>query len=373
VLCDEADRIVLINNKFRAFFPEIAHLATPGRPFFEMISAAARLGLASDVNDDPDAWLAQRELLRRNQIPHVQHLSSGRWLLVSEHSTHSGQMVAIYTDITALKQGEEELRSAKGLAEQAAQAKSDFLAAMSHELRTPLNAVIGFSDTMLSGVFGDLANERYREYVQDIHRSGLHLLSLINDILDLSKIEAGHFSVDREPVDMAEVVERAVAMTRDSAVAHDLTVALSLPENLPKVDGDKRRLLQVLLNLLSNAVKFTPEGGRITIQARAEDPGLVLQVIDDGIGIKPADIPLALQVFGQIDSARSRRFPGTGLGLPLSRRLVELHGGSLTVDSEPGAGTTVTVRLPAAGRSGHPPCMPEYVDVKEADLRRYSE
>lgn len=348
LLCDAEDNVVLSNRKFRDFFPEIAHLAKPGRPFRDIIEASAQLGLACDVNGAPEAWLEQRESLRSSQIPHVQHLISGRWLLVSERRTNSGQMVAIYTDITDLKAGEEELRSAKALAESATQAKTDFLAAMSHELRTPLNAVIGFSDTMLSGVFGDIGNERYRDYLQDIHRSGLHLLSLINDILDLSKIEAGQMSVDCQPVALVDVVERAVSMMRDSAVSHGLALDISLPADLPQVVGDERRLLQVMLNLLSNAVKFTPEGGRIAIDAQADGADVVLQVIDNGIGIKPEDIPRALQAFGQIDSARSRRFPGTGLGLPLSRRLIELHGGTLSITSAPGRGTTVTARLPAA-------------------------
>ncbi|MBC7905965.1 MAG: HAMP domain-containing protein [Rhodospirillaceae bacterium] len=351
MLCDANDNVVLTNRKFRDFFPEIAHLVVPGKPFRDVIEEAARRGLACEVNDSPADWLEQRELLRANQIPHVQHLRSGRWLLVSERRTNSGQMVAIYTDITDLKVGEEELRSAKAQAENAAQAKSDFLAAMSHELRTPLNAVIGFSDTMLSGVFGDLGNERYRGYVEDIHHSGQHLLSLINDILDLSKIEADAMSVECQPVALNEVVQQAVSMMKDSAQANGLRLDSTLPTDLPLVAGDDRRLLQVMLNLLSNAVKFTPEGGRITIDARAEGTDVVLQVADTGIGIKPEDIPRALQAFGQIDSARSRRFPGTGLGLPLSRRLVELHGGTLSITSAPGMGTTVTVRLRAAARS----------------------
>lgn len=348
VLCDADDKVVLSNRKFRDFFPEIAHLLAPGRPFHDIIEAAAQLGLATDVNDAPQAWVEHRELLRANQIPHIQHLNSGRWLLVSERRTNSGQVVAIYTDITDLKVSEEELRAAKALAEKAAQAKADFLAAMSHELRTPLNAVIGFSDTMLSGVFGQLGNERYRGYVEDIHRSGMHLLSLINDILDLSKIEAGAMSMESQPVVLGELMSRALSMMRDSAAANGLRLDHTMPADLPLVAGDDRRLLQVMLNLLSNAVKFTPEGGRIAVEAWAEGGEVVVQVADSGIGIKPEDIPRALEAFGQIDSARSRRFPGTGLGLPLSRRLVELHGGTLSITSTPGMGTTVTVRLRVA-------------------------
>ncbi len=347
ILCDEQDRVVIANQRFHDFYPEIAHLAQEGRPFRHLLEASSRLGLACDVGDGRN-WLAQRLIWRAQQIPHVQHLNSGRWLLVNERRTASGQMVAIYTDISDLKAGEEELRHAKAQAESAAQAKSDFLAAMSHELRTPLNAVIGFSDTMLNEVFGSLGNDRYREYARDIFNSGNHLLALINDILDLSKIEAGAMAMESHPVAVAEVVERALSMVRDAAAASRLELSAPLPDDLPAVAGDDRRLLQVMLNLLSNAVKFTPEGGRVTVSAQAEGDMVAVRVSDTGIGIAAKDLPHALEAFGQIDSSRSRRFPGSGLGLPLSRKLVELHGGSLVVDSTPGQGTTITVRLPRA-------------------------
>ncbi|NFV81740.1 ATP-binding protein [Magnetospirillum aberrantis] len=347
VLCDADDKVIIANHRFYDFYPEIAHLARQGLPFRILLEAAARLGLACDVDKSED-WLEQRQRLRATETPHIQHLSSGRWLLVNERRTNSGQMVALYTDITDLKVGEEELRKAKAQAESAAQAKSDFLAAMSHELRTPLNAIIGFSDTMVSGVFGEVENPRYREYVRDIYNSGQHLLSLINDILDLSKIEAGAMEVDRHPLDLGPVVERALSMTRDSALANGLRLSVRLPDDLPPVAADERRLLQVLLNLLSNAVKFTPEGGSVTLSATIEDNMVALRVRDTGIGITAEDIPRAFEAFGQIDSSRSRRFPGSGLGLPLSRKLTEMLGGSLCIDSQPGKGTTVTVRVPAA-------------------------
>ncbi|MGE5478239.1 MAG: ATP-binding protein [Bacteroidales bacterium] len=347
ILCDSDDRVVIANQRFCDFYPEIAHMAQEGRPFQQMLEAACRLGLACDVTDSQE-WLNQRRSLRANQMPHVQHLSSGRWLLVNERRTASGQMVAIYTDITDLKVREEELQQAKALAENAAQAKGEFLAAMSHELRTPLNAIIGFSDTMASGVFGQLDNPRYREYVNDILNSGQHLLALINDILDLSKIEAGAMEVDQEAVPVAEVIERALTMIRDAATANGLALEVHIPAGLPPVRGDRRRLLQVALNLLSNAVKFTPEGGAIAVTAQAEDQHVMVKVTDTGIGIAAEDIPRALEAFGQIDSSRSRRFPGSGLGLPLSRRLVELHGGTLSIASTVGTGTEVTLRLPRA-------------------------
>ncbi|HLO77984.1 MAG TPA: ATP-binding protein [Magnetospirillum sp.] len=347
ILCDENDRVVIANHRFRDFFPEIAHLAEEGRPFRLLLETATRLRLALDVGEEHE-WLEQRQSLRDNQTPHIQHLSSGRWLLINERRTNSGQMVAIYTDITDLKVGEEDLRQAKAQAESAAQAKSEFLAAMSHELRTPLNAIIGFSDIMANSLFGPLGNPRYDEYARDILNSGQHLLSLINDILDLSKIDAGAMSVDHRPVSVTDLVERALSMVRDAAQANCLRLEFKVPADIPPLAGDERRLLQILLNLLSNAVKFTPEGGTITITAAADGTRVALSVADTGIGIAAEDIPRALEAFGQVDSSCSRRFPGSGLGLPLSRKLAELHGGNLTIDSTPGRGTIVTVRLPQA-------------------------
>lgn len=346
VLCDAEDRFVLCNQKFRDFYPEVAHLIHPGRPFREVIEAAARLGLAEEATTTPDLWVRRRLSLRAAEMSHVQHLSSGRWLLISERRTAGGQMVGIYTDITDLKSSEEAQRTAKAQAEKADRAKSEFLAAMSHELRTPLNAIIGFSDTMLHGVFGRLENERYREYVRDIHQSGLHLLALINDILDLSKIEAGRMVLATHPVAPAPLIERAVSMMKEAAASAGLILATDLEPALPLVPGDERRLLQVLLNLLSNAVKFTPDGGRIEVRAHAEPGELIVEVADTGIGIAPADVPRALEVFGQVDSTRSRKYPGSGLGLPLSRQFVELHGGRLVIVSTPGRGTVVRVHLP---------------------------
>lgn len=350
VLCDAEDCFVLCNQKFRDFYPGVAHLMHPGRPYREVIEAASHLGLSDDSAEDPEGWVRRRMALRAAQLPHIQRLSSGRWLLINERTTLSGQKVAVYTDITELKRIEEALRAAKGLAEKAAQAKSSFLAAMSHELRTPLNAIIGFSDAMLSGVFGPLENPRYHDYVRDIHGSGLHLLDLINDVLDLSKIEAGRMVVTREPVDCAALITRAVVMMKELAGMGGLDLASELDVALPPVMGDERRLLQVLLNLLSNAVKFTPEGGRIRLRTATEPGHAVIEVADTGIGIAPSDIPRALEIFGQLDGMRSRRFPGSGLGLPLARQLVELHDGTLTIESQPGHGTIVRVRLPLASQ-----------------------
>jgi len=242
-----------------------------------------------------------------------------------------------------------ELETEKLRAETANHAKSQFLANMSHELRTPLNAIIGFSEIMGSEMFGPLGNPRYRAYVSDINLSGEHLYNLINDILDLSKIEAGRFELKDEEIDFQEIVDAAIRIVAERAATARLTLATELAPELMHIRGDRVKLKQVLVNLLSNAIKFTEPGGTVTIKAwTPERGGLVFQVADTGIGIAPEDIPTALARFGQVDDTLSRkRQGGTGLGLPLSKALAEAHGGSLELQSQQAVGTTVTVCLPA--------------------------
>jgi signal transduction histidine kinase len=218
---------------------------------------------------------------------------------------------------------------------------------MSHELRTPLNAVIGFSEILKDELLGPLGTPKYVEYCGDIHDSGLHLLRIINDILDLSKLEVGQFRLREGSVDLAEVCHAALRLLQVPADAAGLTLACEVPAGLPPVRADEIRLKQIIANLLSNAVKFTPSGGRVTLSARLDGGGIVIAVSDTGIGMRAEDIPLALERFRQIDTVFGRRHEGTGLGLPLSKLLAELHGGRLEVDSRPGAGTTVRVVLPA--------------------------
>jgi two-component system cell cycle sensor histidine kinase PleC len=254
---------------------------------------------------------------------------------------------AVVVDITERKRAEQALVAARDEAASASRSKSEFLANVSHELRTPLNAVIGFSEILRREQLGPLGNERYREFAEDIHDGGLHMLDLINDILDLSKIEAGRFELHDEVVAVAELLEAVRRMVHERAQRSRLALAVEIGEIPPRVRVDVRAVRQILFNLLSNAIKFTPEGGRVTLQATVEpDGGLRLEVRDTGVGMAAADIPTALEPFGQVNNVLTRRHHGAGLGLPISRALVELHRGRFLLASEPGVGTIVTVLLP---------------------------
>jgi signal transduction histidine kinase len=229
--------------------------------------------------------------------------------------------------------------------EEASKAKSEFLAQMSHELRTPLNAIIGFSEMIADAVIGPL-DARYREYGKDINGAGRHLQNIINDILDISKLEDGRLELREEVVSIGDTVEACRRIVAAMAEAAGVALLIAIPGALPLIRSDQLRFRQILLNLMSNGVKFTPSGGRVSVWAAIEPDGVVISVDDTGIGMKAADIPIALEPFRQIDGALSRRFDGTGLGLPLAKALVELHGGRLHIESAPGQGTAVRVTLP---------------------------
>jgi PAS domain S-box-containing protein len=251
-------------------------------------------------------------------------------------------------DVSELQRREKALLQAKEAAELANRTKSEFLASMSHELRTPLNAIIGFSDIMQGEMLGPIGNTRYKVYATDISDSAGHLLELINDILDAAKIEAGQMSLAEEIVAPRDLVESVCRLIAPRAARANLRLEVRVADSLPALRIDKTKIKQILINLLSNAVKFTPENGRVSLSAEvAEDGEFLFQVGDSGIGIAAADVARAMSPFGQVDSRLSRKYEGTGLGLPLAKSLTELHGGGFELVSQPEFGTTVTVRLPA--------------------------
>jgi len=361
-LWDRHDRLLMHNRNYASFFRLSPEVLVPGARR-EHVDREARRAIRREIRAAGDL-----------KGVHEAELADGRWVQISERRTAEGGLVLTASDITALKTQEEarrlnedELRNAvanlersqaelselarkyeteKLRAEAANQAKSEFLANMSHELRTPLNAINGFSEIMLSEMFGPLGDGRYRDYAQDILNSGQHLLALINDILDMSKIEAGKMTLRLEPVSAVEVAEEAVRLVRTRADKAGLTVTLEAPD-LPDIEADYRALKQVLLNLLSNAVKFTPRGGQVLVRAEEVEGGMIrVSVQDTGIGIAAADLERLAQPFEQIESQHAKTQQGTGLGLALSKALLEMHGGMLELESAPGRGTTASFRLP---------------------------
>jgi two-component system, cell cycle sensor histidine kinase PleC len=342
-----------------------------GRFRFVNSSLARHYGLpaAEMIGKLPSALCGDDEtretMARHRQIIDGQR-SPGAW--EQEISLPSGQRRVLLNNLALLRDGEGQpalvvsaglditertaaaraLLAAKEEAELASRSKTEFLANMSHELRTPLNAIIGFSQLMADEMMGPLGSARYTSYARDICASGQHLLSVIGDILDVSKLEAGDIELDEDEVEVAQVIRDLQHLVVERARALDIGIDLEMPADLPKIRGDALKLKQILLNLLSNAIKFSHQGGRVVVRGGVKPDGLHLSVTDHGIGMDDREIKTAITRFGQVASAWSRKHHGTGLGLPWAIGLIELHDGRLAIDSVKGKGTTVTVVLPSS-------------------------
>jgi two-component system cell cycle sensor histidine kinase PleC len=375
VLWNARNELVICNSNYQSLHSLPNAVVKPGTPYKEVMAAASN----AEVAPQP---VSVRQRGGAPEGSYEAQLEDGRWLQISERRTKDGGFVSVGTDITALKKHEEKLMESekrlkatvsdlqksrqtlelqarqlveladkyqieKTNAEAANKAKSEFLANISHELRTPLNAIIGFSDIMTQEMFGPVGTDRYSDYCKDIYSSGTYLLNVINDILDMSKIEAGRMTIETEAVSAAAVAEDASRIVTGAATEKNISVTADVSAN-SLVEADKRALKQILLNLLANAVKFTPDNGTVTLKARPRGDKLHFEVTDTGIGISERDIERLAQPFVQVENQFTKTHQGSGLGLAIARSLVELHGGKLTIRSEVKKGTTVSFTLPLA-------------------------
>ena len=335
---------IVVNASLANFYSQLAVLIGVAAAIFggSLVIALIISAWMQRVVSSPIAKLAQSMKL----VSETRNYS----IRIGKHGNDElGELVDRFHEMLAeIEQRERSLSVARQQAELANRAKTSFLANMSHELRTPLNAIIGFSEMMARQLFGPLPNRQYQEYAQDIHDSGTHLLDIINTILDLSKVEAGAVKLNEVEISILELIQRLERLFRERATNAGVSLSHTLAEGAPqRLKADDRLLRQCLSNLLSNALKFTPSGGSVTVLVdRASDGGLSIAVRDTGIGIAPQDVATALEPFGQIDSSLSRKYQGTGLGLPIVKSYVELHGGTLGITSRPSEGTTVTLQFP---------------------------
>ncbi len=377
VLWDAEDRLVLCNSHFQRLhkLPDIA--VAPGTSY----ETVCEVGKMPRIR----ARLPASDATATGARTFEAQLDDGRWLNVSERRTKDGGYVSVGTDITRIKEHEQKLvdndlrlrasvidlkrsqatleqqaleladlaqkyADEKDRAEEANQAKSKFLANMSHELRTPLNAIIGFSEIMGSGMFGTLGCDKYQEYCHDILTSGHYLLEVINDILDMSKIEAGRMQLDLEPLNLAQTLTESLRVVSGKAQEKSLVLDADFGDQVPLV-ADRRAIKQIVVNLLSNAVKFTPDGGRVIVRSRLIENSIVLMIADTGIGIARQSMVRLGQPFEQVEGQLTKTYQGSGLGLAIAKSLTGLHGGSMRMKSKPGAGTVIGVTLPCDGRA----------------------
>lgn len=352
-LFDRTDRLILNNSRYRQFNAPVSHFIRAGASFRLMLTEAVRRGLINIGSRDPQEWIEWRMAIHHNQSEPLElQLSDGRWLSISERPTDEGGVVCIYTDITTLKQRETELSRlvdslavARDEAQEANQAKSRFLATMSHELRTPLNAILGIGDMMREEA-EDAGQKDLLDPLGRINRAGRHLLQLVNDVLDLSKIEAGRLEVHPEEVLLRGFVADVETTGRPLASRNANKFICHCADDIGSLQADPMRLRQVVLNLVGNACKFT-EGGEVRLSVRRRNGRVEFAVSDTGIGITPQQLEKLFTDFTQADASTTRRYGGTGLGLAISRRLCRMMGGDIEVTSTPGSGSTFTAWLPA--------------------------
>ena len=341
-MTEETDRILARNGlSIHELGVELARAAAPLGPVLQDMLVEVRHRSAEHWQED-----------QRMTLDNLSGVVAAAVILLLALLAFGGlstvQMRRLEEQSEQLRSLSDNLRAAKEVAESASYAKSAFLANMSHELRTPLNAVIGFSEVLRSELFGPLGHRRYHEYAEDILVSARHLLSLVNDLLDHSRIEAGSYSLDEDWIDLGRSVQTALKVFEQESESSHVTVRADIAPRLPALHADERAVQQILINLVSNALKFTPEGGTVTVTARTDEDGRqLIAVRDTGIGMAANDIPRAMEPFVQLENPISKRHPGAGLGLPIVRALAHLHGADLEIDSSPNAGSTFTVRFPA--------------------------
>jgi len=377
VLWDADNRLVLCNANYQRLHRLPDHAVVPNTAFEAVLAAGRQRVISTKALNDSQQLPGARTFEAL--------LQDGRWLHVSERRTKDRGYVSVGTDITTLKRheqklmdGEQRLKATiadlrasqeilasqaqqlaelaqkyaeeKTRAEEASQAKSKFLANMSHELRTPLNAIIGFSEIMESCLLGPLGAEKYSEYCCDIRESGKYLLEVINDILDMSKLEAGRIRLDLEDLDLERMLADCMRVVSARAEEKRITLTSEIAADV-RFKADRRAIKQIMLNLLSNAVKFTPEGGRVSVRGRLSTNNVMIVIDDTGIGIPKDALKNLGRPFEQVESGLTKRHQGSGLGLAIAKSLTELHGGNMRIRSTANVGTTVTVRLPLKGRS----------------------
>ena len=348
LLISREGRIVMANGRMAAIFPDKAASFVAGTSFataFDLLSPRDEKDEKGEAAGAPQLDPAEA-LMHGGQF----QLADGRWMNVSRSRLEDGGVFLVLTDVTAIKEREQQYKEANKNAEAATAARTRFLANISHELRTPLNAIIGFSEIVTTQAYGPLGNSKYADYASHIHESGLHLLDLINNVLDMAKGDAGKLQVFLDAVDLDQILASCMRLTEEQCRRARLALDYVAYGKSLWVMGDSVKLKQVFLNLLSNAVKFTLPGGKISVELRpTEDQRAVVTIADTGIGMAPADIPIALTPFEQVDNKFARRYQGTGLGLPIAKALVELQGGTIDIESELAKGTKVTVSLRCSG------------------------